>query len=283
MGKVRWETDFSPLAGPIALVTTIDRDGNVNVAPKSWIGHVCREPSLLVLGCSRHHHTAANLLANGECVLNFPGDNLAGRAWEAHRFMPPGPAELAARGFTPVPAERVSPPRLEECRAHIEGRVESVKWYGDECVFFVEEVSRSIDEAAADRPDPYAVLRPIFYLGPDTYGVIERSAGVRYEPEGDDFVRYVILLTPLAGSQRNEDLIRAHVAYLRQLDAAGRLVLCGPFSDGSGGMVIIRASSRDEACAIAASDPFVASGAREFEVRVWQLSCEANNHMGFGD
>lgn len=278
MCKVPFGQSFSPLAGPLALVTTIDPQGRVNVAPKSWISHVCREPNLLVLGCNREHHTAQNLLANGECVLNFPPDHLARQTWEAHRYLEPGPEELNCRGFTPVAAERVAPPRLAECRAHIEGRVESVKWYGDECIFFIEEVARSMDQAVAEASDPYALLRPIFYLGPNIYGVIENSKKVETV---EDFMRYVILLKPV--EPLTEPLIRAHVAHLRQLDAAGRLVLCGPFEDGTGGMVVIRAGSVEEARAIAMTDPFVASGAETCEVHPWHLSCEANNHMGFGD
>jgi uncharacterized protein len=280
MAKVSFPSGFSPLAGPIALVTTVDREGRVNVAPKSWISHVSRHPDLLVLGCHRDHHTAQNLLESRECVLNFPSEAMAMQAWEAHRFMDPRHDELTVRGFTPVSAEVVAPPRLEQCKAHIEGRVESVKWYGDECIFFIEQVASSADEEVALAADPYALLRPIFYLGPDTYGVVDRARKVG---QVDDFTRYVILLTPRAGAALTDSLIRAHVAYLRQLDASGRLVLCGPFGDRPGGMVIIRAESLDEAGTIAAADPFVASGTEDFEVRPWHLSCEGNNHMGFGD
>lgn len=277
MHKVPFREDFTPLAGPIALVTTIDQEGHVNVAPKSWISHICRSPNLFVLGCSREHHTARNLLANGECVLNFPSDAQAQATWAAHHYLEPGPDELTRRGFTPVPAEKVAPPRLRECPAHIEGRVESVKWYGDECIFLIEEVARSVDERIAAAPDPYALLRPIFYLGPGTYGVIERSRPV---DSAEDWVRYVITLTRRPGTARPMELIKAHVAHLQRLDAAGRLVLAGPFDDGAGGMAIIRAASPEEAEALAAADPFVQSGAYHFQVRKWHLSCEANKHMG---
>lgn len=281
MPKVLVGDRFSPLAGPIALVTTIDREGRHNVAPKSWISHVCRQPSLLVLGCHRHHHTAQNLLANGECVFNFPSDDLVALTWEAHRFLEPGPDEATRRGFTPIPAEKVAPPRLKECKAHIEARVESVRWYGDECVFLIEEVARSVDDTVAAAADPYAALRPIFFLADGTYGVIERSLNVAAHEPGEDLTRYVIMLTPRPGKELNESLIRAHVSHLRQLDAAGRLVMCGPF-DAGGGMIIIRAGSLEEARTIAAADPFVSSGAEDFEVRTWLLSCEGNNHMGYG-
>ncbi|MFZ5824796.1 MAG: flavin reductase family protein [Bacillota bacterium] len=161
------------LPGPIALVTTVNGNGHANVAPKSWISGVTR--NLLVIGCHRDHHTAQNLLANGECVLNFPADDLVHQVWDAHLYREPGPNELEARGFTPLPALQVRPPRIAECRIHIEGRLESVKWYGDECVLFVETLCTSVDAAALESPDPCTHLRPIFYLAPGTFGVLERS------------------------------------------------------------------------------------------------------------
>ncbi|MGC5324996.1 YciI family protein [Brevibacillus sp. SYSU BS000544] len=98
----------------------------------------------------------------------------------------------------------------------------------------------------------------------------------------DSFVRYVILLNMNEGKSLNEQLIREHVAYLRDLDQKGQLVLCGPFSNYRGGMVIISASSLEEATEIAERDPFVSSGAESYELRVWSLSCEENNHLGMG-
>ena len=97
----------------------------------------------------------------------------------------------------------------------------------------------------------------------------------------DDFIRYVILLTQ-TGTSTTEELIRAHVAHLKELDRRGQLVLCGPFLDYDGGIVVIKAASSDEAKAIAESDPFVKEGTRTYELRTLGLSCEENNHMGMG-
>ncbi len=97
----------------------------------------------------------------------------------------------------------------------------------------------------------------------------------------EEFLRYAILLTR-TGAAFEEPLIRRHVEYLRKLDREGRLVLCGPFTDYRGGMVIIRAASLEEARGIAADDPFVSEGAETFEVRTWLLSCEENSHLGMG-
>ncbi|MMZ59010.1 YciI-like protein [compost metagenome] len=98
----------------------------------------------------------------------------------------------------------------------------------------------------------------------------------------DEDIRYVILLSVVPGKKMTEELIRAHVRHLKQLDLEGKLELCGPFSDYRGGMVIIKASSYEEAKNIAESDPYIVAGVETYELRTWELSCEANNHMGMG-
>lgn len=93
----------------------------------------------------------------------------------------------------------------------------------------------------------------------------------------DELRYYVILLSNLTDARMTEELIRAHVAHLERLEEAGQLVLCGPFADYKGGMVIIRAGSHDEARVIAESDPFVARGAERYELRTLEVSNRANN------
>lgn len=86
---------------------------------------------------------------------------------------------------------------------------------------------------------------------------------------------YVVLSTP---GERPEHLPRhvpPHIDYMVGLEKQGVLFMAGPFLDASGkpapsGMWILRASSREEANALAAGDPFHSSGARTFQVEEWQ-------------
>ena len=97
-----------------------------------------------------------------------------------------------------------------------------------------------------------------------------------------EFTRFVILLDTIQGRTTSEHLIRAHIAFLRELHKEGKLVMCGPFTNYKGGMIIVKASNLDDAKQISENDPFVREGVRTPEVRVWELSCEDNNHMGMG-
>lgn len=77
----------------------------------------------------------------------------------------------------------------------------------------------------------------------------------------------------------NEKLIKAHVSHLKHLDDTGKLILCGPFIDYPGGIVIFRAGNIEEAKQIADSDPFIASGFKSYELRTLELANADNDYL----
>lgn len=78
------------------------------------------------------------------------------------------------------------------------------------------------------------------------------------------------------------DLVKAtlpqHLAYQKQLEAEGALVLAGPVSDETGdqmqaeGMIIYRAADLNAARAPTDADPMHAVGARRYEIRKWLVN-----------
>ena len=91
---------------------------------------------------------------------------------------------------------------------------------------------------------------------------------------------FVISLAKISGIETTFETIKRHVEHLRMLDQKGQLVLAGPFTDHPSGMVVVRARNKEEAMAIAKSDPFVSEGARSFEIRTLQIADEQNNYLG---
>ena len=77
----------------------------------------------------------------------------------------------------------------------------------------------------------------------------------------------------------NEELIKEHVEHLKSLKSQGKLVLCGPFSDYPGGMVVYLADNLEEATSIAMADPFISSGCKTFEIRTLEVANEENNYL----
>jgi uncharacterized protein YciI len=77
----------------------------------------------------------------------------------------------------------------------------------------------------------------------------------------------------------SEALVRRHVEHLKALKEQGKLILCGPFKDYPGGMVIFSAENLKEAMDIANLDPFIASGCKTYEIRTLELANEENNYL----
>jgi flavin reductase (DIM6/NTAB) family NADH-FMN oxidoreductase RutF len=164
----------SPLLGQIVLVTTLNADGVSNIAPKSWISMVAFDPPTVALGCNLSHWTAQNILRAGECVVNVPGADLAEVVWRCNELPHPRPVESA--GLTAIPSLKIAPPRLEECRAHLECVLDQHITYGREVVLLIRIVDMSVDGEALRASDPYEYLRLIAFLEGGTYGVIEHAA-----------------------------------------------------------------------------------------------------------
>ena len=88
------------------------------------------------------------------------------------------------------------------------------------------------------------------------------------------YVYFMINEKPL-----NEELIKKHVEHLKRLKSQGKLIICGPFTDYPGGMVVFLAEDLEEATNIAQADPFIFSGCKSFEIRTLELANEDNNYL----
>lgn len=77
----------------------------------------------------------------------------------------------------------------------------------------------------------------------------------------------------------NEEIIKSHVEHLKKLKSQGKLVLCGPFTDYPGGMVVFLAEDLVEARNIAKADPFIVSGYKSFEIRTLEPANDENNYL----
>lgn len=90
---------------------------------------------------------------------------------------------------------------------------------------------------------------------------------------------YAIMMKMKEGKTFDSGVVGCHVEHIRSLDDEGRLVICGPFKDGRGGMVILRAQSPEEAETLARRDPFIKEGFEDYEVRELVQATRANNYL----
>lgn len=88
---------------------------------------------------------------------------------------------------------------------------------------------------------------------------------------------FLCFTRPVRPLHELDAVLQEHRRYLAALEREGKLFAAGPVHtadderDGNG-LIILRASTRDEAAAIADEDPFHRTGLRTYEIRPWRLN-----------
>ena len=125
---VMWHVNCLLHAFPITIVTTIDEQGRINAAPYSLVIPFCSSPQnpQMLLICNKSWHTAKNIVATGEFVLNYPRADQIKDITKTSYFYPEGTNELAFTKYATMAANTVAPPRIVECYQHVECRVHEI-------------------------------------------------------------------------------------------------------------------------------------------------------------
>jgi flavin reductase (DIM6/NTAB) family NADH-FMN oxidoreductase RutF len=124
---------------PIAMITSLDPAGVLNVAPFSYYMPVCGEPPLIAvtIGAVREatdapKDTWANLEQTGEFVVNVTTTAMAEHIETMAREFPAGYDETRQSGWKTIPSQVVSVPSLEVSPARLECRVRESIDRGDQ-------------------------------------------------------------------------------------------------------------------------------------------------------
>lgn len=131
---------------PVTLITTVGKEGAVNAAPHGWVSVVDYSPHQLVLSVNVKHDTYRNILEAGEFVVNIPSADLIREIWITQKHFPYGTNELEKAGLTTLPSDKVKPPRIKECKAHMECKVLWTKIIGSACLVLGRIEAISVDE-----------------------------------------------------------------------------------------------------------------------------------------
>jgi uncharacterized protein YciI len=89
--------------------------------------------------------------------------------------------------------------------------------------------------------------------------------------------RFFVMLRRCIDPARVPALLPAHLEWMIKAERRGLVFGSGPFvapgelPGAGGGLTVLRASTREEAEAIAAADPFIAEGVFAYELKEWLL------------
>jgi flavin reductase (DIM6/NTAB) family NADH-FMN oxidoreductase RutF len=111
---------------PIALASTIDKNGNVNLSPFSFFNMFSTNPPICIISPSRRvrdnttKHSLENLHQVGELVINIVNYNMVQQTSLSSVEYAQGVNEFTKAGFTELPSEMVKPPRVAESPVQFE-------------------------------------------------------------------------------------------------------------------------------------------------------------------
>jgi flavin reductase (DIM6/NTAB) family NADH-FMN oxidoreductase RutF len=123
---------------PIAFASTLDADGNANLAPFSFFNVFSANPPILVFSPARSGRTGQskdtfnNAKAVPELVINVVNYNMVHQMSLASSPYAPGIDEFIKAGFTPLASEKVAPFRVAQAPVQFECKVNQIIELGQE-------------------------------------------------------------------------------------------------------------------------------------------------------
>jgi flavin reductase (DIM6/NTAB) family NADH-FMN oxidoreductase RutF len=123
---------------PIAFVSTVDKDGKVNLSPFSFFNLFGTNPPTLIFSPNRRvrdgsqKHTFENVLEHDEVVVNMVDYSMVEQMSLSSCDYEKGVNEFGKAGFTELPSSLVKPPRVAESKATFECKVKQIIRMGEE-------------------------------------------------------------------------------------------------------------------------------------------------------
>ncbi|MBI3940817.1 MAG: flavin reductase family protein [Acidobacteria bacterium] len=177
---------------PIAFVSTIDPNGRLNLAPFSYFTAGSSNPPCVVF--SPQHRgpekaakdTLRNVCDTREFVVNIVSEEFVNQMNATAAEFPPQISEFEISGLTPVPSERVRPPRVKESHVQMECQLVNVITVSDKpgggSLVIGEVILFHVDEAVLADPE-----HDIFKIDPDKLRAVGRMGGISYTRTLDRF------------------------------------------------------------------------------------------------
>lgn len=180
---------------PVAWVTTLNRQGNVNLAPFSAFTFVSPKPPMIGISVGRkgqtYKDTARNILANEHYVVHIADQPLLGKLHSSSEEFPEDVSEADHLDIETVPSDLVATPRVEAAPIAMECRLRQMIEFGDtRSRFLVGEILRFHirDGLLNDGKIQTLELNPICRLAGPTYatlGDIVTMPSVQQTPKTD--------------------------------------------------------------------------------------------------
>lgn len=172
---------------PIALASTVDAQGNVNLSPFSFFNIFSNRPPIVIFSPVRRirnnttKHTLENILEVPEVAIHIVTYDIVHQTSLASCEYPKGTDEFIKAGFTKKQASHIKPPLVAEAAAALECKVTEIKPLGSEGgagqLIIAEVLCVHINDAilSADKKVHQQKLEHVARLGGNWYAKIDAS------------------------------------------------------------------------------------------------------------
>ncbi|WP_417711537.1 flavin reductase family protein [Roseibium aggregatum] len=105
---------------PIGWISTLDKDGNPNLAPYSFFNAVCDTPPIVMFSSSGYKDSVSNIDATGEFVCNMASFGLKDEMNQSSAAVAHGVSEFDLAGLEMAASQLVKAPRVAKAVTALE-------------------------------------------------------------------------------------------------------------------------------------------------------------------
>lgn len=123
---------------PIAFVSTLSKDGLENLAPFSYFNGICSNPPSIMFCPARRGYdgktkdTLNNIRDTEEFAVNIVSEDFAEQMVSTSTDFEPEVNEFEVSGLTPVPCQKIAPPKVAEAKISFECKLNKIIPVGNE-------------------------------------------------------------------------------------------------------------------------------------------------------
>ncbi len=173
MAKQMWKPGNMIYPVPVVMVSVADKEKRPNIITVAWTGTTCTNPAMAYISVRKERYSHGILMETGEFVINLTTEKLAyatdycgvrsGRDVDKFKEMK----------LTPIEAQTISAPMIEESPVNIECKVKQILNLGSHDMFLAEVTAVHADEQYMDEHGRFDLQKanPIVYSHGEYYGL----------------------------------------------------------------------------------------------------------------
>lgn len=164
---------------PAVLITSKDKENNVNVFTVAWTGTICTKPPMLSISVRPERLSYKNIKEQGEFVVNLPNASMTKAVDYCGVRSGRTNNKIQEMGFTLEENNLISVPSIKECPVNIQCKVKEIIPLGTHDLILADIVGSKIDESIIDEKGKihFENANLITYCHGEYYPMSKKSIG----------------------------------------------------------------------------------------------------------